>query len=265
MIQQLGEADRAALTALLLNDPAHNLYMLGNLETLGFGRDFCQFWGQFDENGRLASVANIYTVGWSVYGRNGADWTELAGVIDKHPKKAERLQDNPGGVESILPFLRKYRAAEVHVEEVMELHRQDLRTIDDPTDVTIRRANLDDLDALVAFFSDAGHMTRSASGVERPLRDTRVWVADMGDEIVSTALTNAETASLAMIGGVFTPEPWRGRRLSQAVCHALCVDLIADDKMPVLYWDTPAAGAVYRKLGFNTVGKWRAVWLEAVA
>jgi len=42
----------------------------------------------------------------------------------------------------------------------------------------------------------------------------------------------------------------------------LCADLLADGKQPVLYWKRPAAGAVYRKLGFHAVGAWRSVWLE---
>jgi predicted GNAT family acetyltransferase len=79
--------------------------------------------------------------------------------------------------------------------------------------------------------------------------------------MVAAALTNAETDSLAMIGGVYTPPEWRGRGLSQAVCAALCADLLAAALTPVLYWKTPSAGAVYRKLGFQTIGVWRAVRL----
>ena len=106
-------------------------------------------------------------------------------------------------------------------------------------------------------------MSRSPSGVERPLHDTRLWVAEEGDKILSAALTNAETAQLAMIGGVYTPIMRRGQGLSQAVCSALCADLMAAQKQPILYWDTPAAGAVYRKLGFHSTGQWRSVWLHS--
>jgi predicted GNAT family acetyltransferase len=67
-----------------------------------------------------------------------------------------------------------------------------------------------------------------------------------------------------MIGGVYTPPAMRGRGLSQAVCSALCAELMAAQKQPILYWDTPAAGAVYRKLGFCATGTWRSVWLHSV-
>jgi predicted GNAT family acetyltransferase len=105
-------------------------------------------------------------------------------------------------------------------------------------------------------------MARTPPAVARPLQDTRVWLAEQAGAILSTALTNAETTQLAMIGGVFTRPSARGHGLSQAVCSALCADLFASNLQPVLYWGKPAAGAVYRKLGFHPIGQWRAVWLE---
>ena len=135
--------------------------------------------------------------------------------------------------------------------------------------VRVRRAEMADLPRLVDFFADAESMTRSPGAVERPLRDTRVWLAESvdgvdGNPILSTALTNAEVPDRAMIGGVFTPPAFRSRGLSRAVCAALCADLFADQKQPVLYWENPAAGKVYTTLGFHPIGVWRSVTLEAV-
>ncbi len=270
MIRKLGERDRIAAVSLLESEPSLNLYLLGNMESMGFDRTFCEFWGDFDAEGLLLGVLNRYMNGWTAFGLPSADWDGLGGIVDEHPIGAERLQDNPGGIDSFLPFLRRYKASNVHTEEVMQLRPDALRVIAAAQGICVRRATLDDLDALIALYADAGHMSRSPLAVSRPLKDTRVWVGtergagalEDGESIVSVALTNAETQSLAMIGGVFTPPTQRGRGLSQAVCSALCQDLVADGKRPVLYWDTPAAGAVYRKLGFTPVGQWRSVWLE---
>ena len=105
-------------------------------------------------------------------------------------------------------------------------------------------------------------MTRSRQGVERPLRDLRVWVAERNGSIQSAALTNAELPANAMVGGVFTAPASRNLGLSQAVCSALCAELLSEAKQPVLYWLEPAAGAVYHKLGFRACGAWRSVWLR---
>ena len=127
---------------------------------------------------------------------------------------------------------------------------------------SVRRALRKDLPALIAFYSDAEHMTRLPGAVERPLRDTRIWLAEWQKQILSVALTNAETKNLAMIGGVYTRPNARGYGLSQAVCSALSAELLSNRKQPILYWETPEAGRVYRKLGFKTVGDWRSVLLE---
>lgn len=266
MIRLLTEADRTMTVKFLSIAPHFNLYMLGNLEKLGFAHEICEFWGDVvptQDGTGVRAVLNRYMTGWTVYGTAAADWSALGNVLDQHPAGASRLQDNPGGIDSFMPYLQRYRQAEMEIEEVMALIPTDFRPLPAPTGVTIRRGTLDDLSGLVKFYTDAEHMSRSPAAVERPLRDTRLWLAEQQGKILATALTNAETNNLAMIGGVYTPPNARGRGLSQAVCSALCADLIADQKQPVLYWGTPAAGAVYRKLGFHATGQWRSVWLHS--
>lgn len=265
MIRILTEKDRDAVVRLLERSRRHNIYMLGNLEKHGFDAPFCQFWGDFaaseQDGGAMRAALNRYMNGWSVFGVAEADWGGLAGVLDGYPEPGERLQDNPGGVVSFLPFLRRYEAQHVSEEELMELAAENFRPAAATAKWNVRRAEPADLDELAAFYADAGHMARSRAGVERPLRHTRVWVASIEGAIRAAALTNAEAASMGMIGGVYTMPEWRGRGLSQAVCSALCADLIGEGVVPLLYWDTPAAGAVYRKLGFRRIGVWRSAWL----
>ena len=133
-VRRLTNQDRPALHALLREAPAQNLYLLGNLETLGFDHELCEFWGDLGARGQLRAVLNRYMTGWSCYGHADADWPTLARVMDDHPE-VERLQDNPGGIPSLLPYLHVYRATQVHVEELMTLDaagplaRLDLRTV----------------------------------------------------------------------------------------------------------------------------------------
>jgi len=271
MIRPLVERDRAAALTFLAEAPHLNLYMLGNMEKLGMAHSFCEFWGDFAEETAaheqttpLRAILNRYMSGWTAYGERTADWAGLAAILDDHAVRAERLQDNPGGIASFLPYLRRYHSVKAESEEIMVLDGAHFQPMPAPANVTIRRGRLADLPKLRAFYADAEQMTRSAAAIERPLRDTRLWLAEAAGELVASALTNAETATLAMIGGVYTAPAQRGRGLSQAVCSALCADLFTDGKQPMLYWAAPAAGAVYRKLGFQPAGVWRSVWLEAL-
>jgi len=267
MIRPLTEADRALTVRFLSSAPQLNLYMLGNLEKLGFANPICEFWGDVVEQAgvtTLRAVLNRYMTGWTIYGVSAADWSALGAILDQHPAGATRLQDNPGGIDSFLAYLRRYRAENIKIEEVMTLHPADFQPVATPPGVIIRRGTLTDLPQLIEFYANAEHLTRSPAAVERPLRDTRLWLVEQTRNIVATALTNAETTHLAMIGGVYTLPTMRGRGLSQAVCSALCAELMAEQKQPILYWDTPAAGAVYRKLGFCATGMWRSIWLHSV-
>lgn len=263
MIRILTEQDRAAAIALLQRQPEANLYLLGNIETLGFRADFCRFWGDFAADGSLCGVANRYFTGWVLFGEPEADWSALAGLVDADAE-ATRLQDNPGGIASLLPLLRNHRAAEVNVEELMRLAQDDFVPQPVPDGVSVRRATLVDKQVLIDFYRDAGNMHRSEAGVERPLRDGTVYVGERDGRIVCTALTNAEISNRAMIGGVYTLDKERGKGTARAVVSALCTDLLERGMTPVLYWVNPSAGKVYRTLGFTPIGEWRAVLLERV-
>lgn len=264
MIRPLREEDRKQTIDFLAVAPERNLYQLGNIEALGFDREFCQFWGSFDPSGRLLGVLNRYMSGWVIFGEPTADWEEMGRIVDEHAVTAERLQDNPVGIDSFLPYLHRYRAVRVSVEELMALDAADFRPLASPASVRVRRATEDDLSPLVAFYADAEHMSRSPAAVVRPLHDRRIWLAEQAGRIRAAALTNAETADQAMIGGVYTQPAARGQGLSQAVCSALCAELLAEGLHPVLYWKTPAAGVVYHKLGFHPIGQWRSIRLEKI-
>jgi GNAT superfamily N-acetyltransferase len=259
-IRRLQETDRAAVMALLAAAPHYNLYLMGNLVKVGLARDFCEFWGDVAD-GAVRGVINRYFTGWTLYGRADADWPGLVAVLDEHPVAAQRLQDNPGGVPSVLPLLRQYTATQVEVEELMQLLPADFRPAAAPPGIQVRRAVSDDLPGLITHYADAEQMTRSPAAVERPLRDTRIWIGLDGGTLVSAALTNAEATALAMVGGVYTQLGWRNRGIGQAVVSALCAELIRDGLRPALYWVAPAAGTVYRKLGFRRIGDWRSVHL----
>lgn len=263
MIRKLTVDDAASAHSLLSQHRFHNLYLLSNMQQLGFESEICDFWGDFaDDGGTLRGVLNRYMSGWSIYGMTDADWRGLASILNTHHIPATRLQDNPGGIDTFLPYLRRYQCERASEEELMILSRSDFVPVAVRNSYIIRRAQLSDLDELVVHYASAGSMMRSPSAIERPLRDLRIWIAEKDGQILSSALTNAELDDAAMIGGVYTQPELRGQGLGRSVCSALCAELLQEEKQPTLYWKTPAAGFVYRTLGFRTIGIWRSVWLR---
>ena len=86
---------------------------------------------------------------------------------------AERLQDNPGGIDSFLPFLQRYECASLTVDQVMELPFDGLNRQDAPEGFVVRKATMEDFALLIELFADADDMARTPPAVERPLRDRR--------------------------------------------------------------------------------------------
>ena len=160
MIRRLGESDRASVITLLSAAPQLNLYILGNLHTYGFDADFCEYFGDV-EDGHLRALVNRYATGWTVYGEGSADWVGLGAVVDSHGEEAERLQDNPGGIESFLPYLQGYVAASLAICHLMELPDGGLQPQSARAGFVVRKATMDDLAGLIALFTDAGHMSRT--------------------------------------------------------------------------------------------------------
>ncbi len=258
-IRLLTENDRDEFTRFVMQEPETNLYFLGNVRTLGFSSEMCECWGSFAE-GRLLGVLMRYMSGWVIYDSPGADLAALGRILDEHPAGATRLQDNTRSVPSFLPYIRRYEPKWISEETLCSLTPADF--VPPPRRHRAARATWSDLEDLVRFYSDAEKMTRSRAAVERPLRDGRIFVVRVGGEIVSAALTNAEAAGMAMIGGVYTPPRHRNHGHARDCVGTLCEDLLRDGLRPVLYYDNPAAGTVYRHLGFREIGIWRSVALK---
>ena len=60
MIRKLAEKDRKTVMEYLSEEPAVNLFLLGDIELFGFDRDFQEVWGSFDERGAMDGVLLRY-------------------------------------------------------------------------------------------------------------------------------------------------------------------------------------------------------------
>jgi len=250
--------DRSALRTILLREPLYNLFMIGDLETMGLGAEGLFYWGQFSPQRELIGVAMRYRVNWCFYANTDCDLRAFAGLADDYPH-SRVINGHPDQVDPIVARLERYTVRELHASYYC---RMPLDTALPAPAWPTRRATLADVKALAELYSEAGIMRRDADDIRRKLQEGRIVVVQGGDQIVSSVLTNIETHQAAMIGGVFTPEPLRNRGYASAAMTHLCAELIAEGKQPCLFYDNPAAGSIYRRLGFEDIGPWHLVLLE---
>jgi predicted GNAT family acetyltransferase len=255
-IRQLNRDDTDELLNLLYRDPYYNVFMIGNLESMGLDDPDLDYWGSF-LGGQLVGALMRYRASWNVYDAGEADLRGFAWLMDRRGD-VQAFHGRDRLIARIARLIRDYE-----VKEERRLHFCRLPELKPAltSSHSVRRATRADLPALIAFYSDAEQMTRPEQAIRRCLEHGRILVATAGGRIVSAALTNAETRNLAIIGGVYTPPDLRYQGYASACMFAICQDLVADGKEACLFYDDPVAEGIYRRLGFEEMGYWRLLLL----
>ncbi len=251
-IRRLLPADEPELLSVLRRDPRNNLFLIGNLLSMGMAAPDLDYWGTFDDD-HLTGVLMRYRANWALYDAGGADFALMAATMDAHPAGVRHVTGEYDLTGRLLQHVRAY-----HAYEDIRSHFAVLDAVADLAGVgPSRRATEADVPALVVLYANAEELSRDEASVRRVLAHGRIFVAEEDGIAVSAALTNAETPEMAMIGGVFTPPDMRNRGYATACMNALCRDLLRDGIQSCLFYDNPQAGSIYRRLGFREIGTWR--------
>ena len=84
-------------------------------------------------------------------------------------------------------------------------------------------------------------------------------IAMREEEIIARAAWGAANEASAMIVGVFTLPRWRGRGLASLLVADLVRRLHLRGLIAALFYDNPAAGSIYKRLGFVDMDRYRMV------
>jgi ribosomal protein S18 acetylase RimI-like enzyme len=145
-----------------------------------------------------------------------------------------------------------------------------------PQGLVVRRARGSDLAALLPLqeayeieevltpihrFNGSACKASLARSLDRQL----VYLAEEGGTAVAKAATNARGFAVDQIGGVYTLPSRRGRGLARALMEAILDDIGSQGRRPALFVkpENVAAIALYRGLGFEEIGDFRADYFEA--
>lgn len=148
------------------------------------------------------------------------------------------------------------------------------RSVPSRGDFTVRRASAADMDALVPLQEayereevltpiHEFNAVASRAALARSLELQRVYVALEKGRVVAKAGTNARGFGVDQIGGVFTLPEKRGRGAAFALMAALLTEIGAEGRGVALFvkpGNAPAI-ALYRRLGFASIGDFRADYM----
>jgi predicted GNAT family acetyltransferase len=268
LVRSLTEADQNVFMQLCAQDYWRYLTPRLNIEAHGYSGSLVRGWGAFHGEGRQAKLAGImlrYGNTAILADADGLTAHAFAAVIDAEDGIAG-VRGTYDVVRAVRGLLRRYAPTGIESSIFMCLQQQPDCAAQ--TLALARKAAPQDLDLLAELYAGAWSMYRSRANVANKLKETRVFVVEepaIGRQprrIASCALLNVEGSDAGLIGGVYTMGAARGRGYASACTAALSLDLQRDGKYPCLFYENPAAGRIYQRIGFEAVGQWAVLYLD---
>ena len=259
MLQKATENDRARIVQYCAPEAHINLFLLADIENFGFDSDVQDVWLQ-TKDARITGVVLRYFENYIYYAREEDAQPEEAAAFLKE-RGARLISGKLSLLERLQPLLQQlFRLRSMRLAILPDAAHL---TADTSRVVTADAADAPEIArqyALIEEFSGlyTGGEHGLAKQIENRIRSgegVHMYLREDG-QIISHGNTTAETQASGMIGGILTLPQYRQQGRAEKIVCALCHSLLLRGKTPCLFFDNPAAGRLYYKLGFIDNGCW---------
>ena len=256
MLKRLEDQDKKRVLEYLSAEPEINTYLIGSVESFDSKEEIQDVW-LIEKNGLIDSILLRYIDSYIPY--------SASSNFDAQALGEKLTKDSARGISGKTTVINRIKSY-VSGYEFEEMYLSKLDSVEVNANIgNLQRATLDDVDELMEFyfsipeFSMASHKETSTAmtrdGIESGTG--RYYFIKRGSRIVAAAGTSAENSMSAMLIAVATAKEYRNQGLATGVVAGLCKDLLQNGKKFVcLFYDDPTAGAIYRHIGFQEIGKW---------
>lgn len=258
MIRVLTHEDKERVLDLLYEQKELNVYLIADIENLGFQGRSQQRYGEFhgDSLVGIASQNRRYVTFYQVHDEVNPTWFDLMKTWDVYFISGEkRLLD------------QFQEAFDWHLDDMVYTCSSDFER-DATIDYTPVRELKTELEArqVYKFLSTIEELysvqVQNEDEYVRYLmmnsgeRGTTAFIVDEG-EVVASASVVLESTDHAMIVGVATHPDYRRHGYGKTLMHYL-MDLYTQkkDKIVCLYYDDPRAEKLYIRYGFKPLAQW---------
>jgi uncharacterized protein len=258
MIRKCTEADRAQILQLISKKPAENLFMISDIETYGFNHEIQTVWGQFEQD-ELIAVLLLFSGNYIIYSETVYDAKGFSEII-----RATEGDFELSGIQEIVTRIRTYinfptkRDVETYYTKCEAL----AYSIEDKSYHEIEQLEAHDYEAYIEMMQSIPEFQAAAFSIERLQRAKRdgtgrTYIIKNEDGlIISAATSNAENSMAAMIVGVGTRPGYEKQGYATKIVEKLTSDLLQENKTVCLFYSNPAAGRIYKRIGFQDIGMW---------
>ncbi|MEX0133658.1 GNAT family N-acetyltransferase [Bacillus nitratireducens] len=257
MMRKLTKKDHERVFSFLKDEAALNLFIIGDIEAFGYDTDFQELWGAFKENGTLKSILLRFHETFIPYSKGEfivADYEALLSAYT--PLKLS-------GKSTIVE--RFETASNIQLGTKNEMYfcecLDDNNLPSTPVQETIKLATLDDVERIMQLRSNIAEFP-VANESEKILRQAletntgRTYYIEKDGAIIASASTSAENSLSAMVVGVCTHPNHRGNGYASLILQKMIQDFTKEGRTLCLFYNNPAAGRIYKLLGFKDIGMW---------
>ncbi|MCM3670357.1 GNAT family N-acetyltransferase [Mesobacillus maritimus] len=256
MIRKLTKHDDEIVMSFLGDEPSINLFIIGDLEAFGYETDFQELWGEFTNTGELKAVLLRFHQSFIPYAKGSFDIEKFGEIMKSYSPKPilSGKQEIVEQFESLLEIAPGRKQVTYFAE-----CRTDYNL--DTPQLPIQIARITDVDQIMELRSTIDEFslndsTRKMLIQAMETKTGRTYYLEESGKFIACASTTAENTMSAMIVGVCTYKNFRQRGLATEILQKMVKDVLNEGKILCLFYDNPAAGRIYKRLGFQDIGMW---------
>lgn len=255
------EADRAAILAYIAAEPEINLFIYGDVETVGVDKAPVQVWAEPGSEGWDFLILQYFD-SYILYSQNLAYDAETAAEFLRG-RKVEGISGKKELLDRLTPYFPEKSCRLTYMSRCNAVDPAFGGKLE--AGIQVRELGPDDLDETLDLLRGIEEFSQTYRGEEQEREQlAQCWKCGgmmMGafrdGRLVSTAQITAATSRSAMVVGVATRPEERGHGYASVVVAELCRRSFAQGReFLCLFYDNPAAGRIYNRIGFAEMGGW---------
>ena len=260
MFITLHEKDREAILDYVSAEPEMNLFFIGDVENYGVESETVNLYVNIVD-GKWDCLLLRFHEFYLLYSQN-EEYSAEAVAEFLRDRDVDCISGKTSLLKKIAPFYPQWKLESTYMTRC-DVINGDLEVGDCGK---VRRLTADDVENTIDLIMQIdefaehqrGRREKSCRELEEELKAGCIAVGAFEDgKMVSTARTSASNSESAMITGVATLKEYRGKGLATETVTALCREAFGEGKKFLcLFYDNPAAGRIYNRIGFRETGQY---------
>lgn len=261
-MRKLEECDRQAILKYVGKEPEMNLFFIGDIENYGVSTDQVNIYAKEKGDGSWDHIILSFYSSYILYSREDT-YDHAAAAEFLKSRSIECIGGKSSLVRQLIPYFPQYELQSTYMSRCGGTQMM----ADVPEGLVIRRLTEEDVEEVIDFYMLIEEFAKTyVGGKEKNVKQMLEEIKQGGKiivggyidgRLVALSSTTAGNSMSAMVVGVATHPGERGKGYASAVLSRLCEDSLKEGReFLCLFYDNPAAGRIYNRIGFTELGEY---------